>query len=168
MIRVERGVDAFGRGRLGDEREGAARQRVLAVLVERDDLHRDVAGQRVLLELAQHRPAQHVGQEHVERDRGRLELLGELERVGAAHRDQHLEALVAREVHDDAGVVRIVLDDQQDGVAGLRCRADRRGSARPARSATATAAAPPAGQRRPASPALGRAAAVGPTYFSGR
>ena len=33
--------------------------------------------------------------------------------------DQHLEALVAGEVEDDARVVRIVLDDQQDGVAGL-------------------------------------------------
>ncbi len=77
----QRRVDAFGRRRLGDEREGAARQRVLAVLVERDDLHRDVPRQRILLELAQHRPAQHVGQEHVERDRGRLELLGKIERV---------------------------------------------------------------------------------------
>ncbi len=62
------------------------RQRVLAVLVERDDLHRNVPGQRVLLELAEHRPAQHVRQEHVERDRGRLELLGKIERVGAARR----------------------------------------------------------------------------------
>ena len=44
----QRRVHAFGGRRLGDEREGAARQRVLAILVERDDLHRDVARQRVL------------------------------------------------------------------------------------------------------------------------
>ena len=119
LMRVERGLDALGRGRLGDERERAARQPVLAVLVERDDLHRNVPRQRVLLELAEHGPAQHVGQEHVERHRGRLELLGEVERIGAAHRDQHLEALVAGEVHDDARIVRIVLDDQQDAVARL-------------------------------------------------
>ena len=62
---------------------------------------------------------EHVGQEHVERHRGRLELLGEVERVGAAHRHQHLEALVAGEIHDHARIMRIVLDDQQDAVAGL-------------------------------------------------
>ena len=36
-----------------------------------------------------------------------------------AHRDQHLEALLARQIHHDAGIMRIVLDDQQDGLAGL-------------------------------------------------
>ena len=163
----ERRVDAFGRGRLGDEREGAARQRVLAVLVERDDLHRDVPRQRVLLELAEHRPAQHVGQEHVERDRGRLELLGQVERIGAAHRDQHLEALVAREVHDDAGVVRIVLDDQQDA-----CRRAAMSSAvvrESARRGRSVAAARPAllRQRCASAPSV-RTRPVGPTYFSGR
>ena len=139
----QRGFDALGGRRLGHEGERAARQRVLAVLVERDDLHRNVPGQRILLELAQHRPAQHVGQEHVERHRGRLELLGEVERIGAAHRDQHLEALVAGEVHDHARIVRIVLDDQQDGDRRARSRAGRRGSARSAarRAATASAAA---------------------------
>src|SRR6476659_6119429 len=37
----------------------------------------------------------------------------------SAPRAQHLEALVACEVEDDARVMRIVLDNQQDGVAGL-------------------------------------------------
>ena len=92
---------------------------MLAVLVERDDLHRDVPRQRIVLELAQHGPAEHVRQEHVERDRGRLVLLGELERLGAARGDQHLEALVAGEIDQDARIMRIVLDDQQDGVAGF-------------------------------------------------
>ena len=125
LIRDSAALDALGRRRLGDEGERAARQAVLAVLVERDDLHRDVPRQRVLLELAEHGPAEHVGQEHVERDRRRLVLLGEVERIGAAHRDQHLEALVAREVDHDARIVRIVLDDQQHGVAGLRSSAGR-------------------------------------------
>ena len=44
----------------------------------------------------------------------------ERQRVGAAHGDQHLEARVVGEVDQDARVVRIVLDDQQHGVAGLR------------------------------------------------
>ena len=151
-MRDKRGFDALRGRRLGDERESAAREAVLAVLVERDDLHRDVPGQRVLLELAQHGPAQHVGQEDVERDRGRLVLLGELERVGAAHRHQHLEALVAREIDQHARIVRIVLDDQQDRVARLRSRAGRPGSARRAAPAAAIAQARAAA----ATPAAGR------------
>ncbi len=115
----QRLVDALARRRLVDEGEGAARETVLAVFVERDDLHRNVPGQRILLELAEHVPAQHVGQEHVERNRGRLILFGEIERIVAAHRQQRLEALVARQIDQDAGIVRIVLDDEQDGVAGL-------------------------------------------------
>ena len=158
--------DAFARRRLGDEGEGAARQPVLAVLVERDDLHRDMPGQRVLLELAEHVPAQHVGQEHVERHRGRLILLGEIERVVAAHRQQRLEALVAREIDQDARIVRIVLDDQQDGVARLDLHAGRPGSAR--RRARRHDAARQAGVAGAAAAAAARIGAVGPTYLSGR
>ena len=42
----------------------------------------------------------------------------QVQRVLAARRDQHLEAFVMREIHQDARIVRIVLDDQQHGVAG--------------------------------------------------
>ena len=42
------------------------------------------------------------------------------QRVGAAHRDQHLEAVVVREIDQDARVMRIVLDDQQHGIALAR------------------------------------------------
>ena len=81
----------FGGRRLVDERERAARQPVLAILVQRDDLDRDVPRVGVLLQLAQHRPAEHVGQEHVERHGHRLELPRQRQRLGAAHRHQHLE-----------------------------------------------------------------------------
>jgi hypothetical protein len=69
--------------------------------------------------LAQHRPSEHVGQEHVERDRGRLVLLGKVYRVGASDRDQHLEAVVAREIDHHPRIMRIVFHDQQDIVPGL-------------------------------------------------
>ena len=165
-MRVERVRNALARRRLGHEREGAARKAVLAVLVERDDLHRDVPRERILLELAEHGPAQHVGQEHVERDRGRLILLGEIERIVAAHGHQHLEALVARQVDQDARVVRIVLDDQQDRVAGLDVERGRRGSARSVRSAGKMQA----GELRRGAVAAAAAwiGALGPTYLSGR
>ena len=115
----ERGLDALGRRGLGDKGERSARQGVLAIFVKRDDLNRNMPGQRVLLELAQHRPAQHVRQEHIERNRARLELLGKFERVGAARGHQDLEPLVAGEIHDDARVMRIVLDNEKDGIARL-------------------------------------------------
>ena len=91
----------------------------MPVFIERDDLHRDVASQRVLLELTEHAPAQHVWQEDVERDSARLVLLGEFKRIGAAHSHEHLEVLVARKIDQDARIVGIVLDDQQDGIARL-------------------------------------------------
>ena len=36
---------------------------------------------------------------------------------GSRHRDQDLESLVAREIAEDASIMRIVFNDQQDGVA---------------------------------------------------
>ena len=138
---------------------------MLAVFVQRDDLDRNVPRQRIVLELAQHGPAEHVGQEHVERYRGRLELLGKIQRFRAACRDQNLEALVAGEIDQHPRIMRVVFDDQQNGVAGFEIqpvvrqllddpllRRDRQ-------------------RRRRA--VLGRArwtrgATVGPEYFSGR
>ncbi len=115
----QRRAHAFGRGRLVDKGKRAARQRVLAVLVERDDLDRDVPGQRVVLELAEHGPAQHVGQEDIERDRSRLELLGEIQRLRAARGNQDLEALVAGEIDQHPGIMRVVFNDQKNGVSRL-------------------------------------------------
>ena len=119
----QRRADALGRRRLVDEGERTARQRMLTVFVERDDLHRNVPRQRIVLELAQHGPAQHVRQEHVERNRRRLELLGEFERLGAAAGDQHLEALVAGQIDQHPRITRIVFDDQEDAISRFEVEA---------------------------------------------
>lgn len=111
-------AEAFRGRRLAHEGEGAAGQPMLTILVEADDLDRNMPRLRILLELAQHRPAEHVGQEDVERDRRRPVVLRECERIAAAHRHQNLESIVAGEIHQDAGVMRIVLDDEQHRVAG--------------------------------------------------
>ena len=111
--------NAVTRRRLGHKREGAARQTMLAIFVERHDLNGNVPGERVLFELAQHSPAQHVGQEHVERNGGWLVLFGQAERLVAAHRQQCLEALVAGQVDQNTRVVRIVLDNKENAVAGV-------------------------------------------------
>ena len=68
----QRRVQSLRRGGFCDEGERAAGQAVVPVLVQREHLHRNVAGCRILLQLVQDRPAQHVGQEHVQRDRGRM------------------------------------------------------------------------------------------------
>ena len=74
---VERRFQAFGGGLLDEVGEGAVREAVLALFFQGDDLHRDVARGRVELELIEHRPAEHVGQENIERDGGGTELPGE-------------------------------------------------------------------------------------------
>ena len=97
-------------------------------------------------------PAEHVGQENVERDRGRAVVAREHQRVRAAHSDEDLETLIVGEVGHHARVVRIVLDDQQDRIVGFdpvpvvgqlirgrlcepRRRADARRRPRPPRTA---------------------------------
>ena len=72
--------------------EGPPREAMLTIFVERDDLNRNMARQRILLKLTENGPAEHVGQKDVERDRGRLKLLGEHQRIGAAHGHDRLEA----------------------------------------------------------------------------
>ena len=69
---------------------------MLAIFVQGNDLHRNMTRERILLELIEDGPAEHVGQEYVERHRIRLELLRQIERVRPARRDQDLKALVAR------------------------------------------------------------------------
>ena len=86
----------------------------------------------------------------------------EIERVVAAHGEQHLESLVAGEIEHDARVMRIVLDDEQHAIAGLDFQPvvgnllDRRAPPTYARGVgTALAAA-------------GRGAVADPTYLIGR
>ena len=162
---VERRFDAVGRQRLVEIRERAALEPVLALLLDRADLHRDVARRRVLLQLREHRPAEHVGQEDVERHRGRLVLARERERFGAAHRDEPLEAVVAREREQRARVVRIVLRDEQHGVARLEVLAVVRDLLDARRRQHDRLEA--LGDRRSAAPRSSLPEA-GPTYLTGR
>ncbi len=71
---IERGLERVGSRRFDEVRERAVCQSVLTLFLERENLHRDMARRGIELELIQHGPTQHVGQEDVEGDRGRLEL----------------------------------------------------------------------------------------------
>ena len=114
---VEGGLQAVG-GRLLDEiGERTVREAVLPLLFQGDDLDRYVTRDGIELELIEHRPAEHVGQEDIERDGGGLVLTGERKRRRSAGTDDALETLVPRQTEQDARVVHVVLDDQEDGVA---------------------------------------------------
>jgi hypothetical protein len=91
---------------------------MLAVFVKRDDLHGNVASERVLLDLTQHIPSQHIWEEDVERNRGRLVLLGKLDGILAARCGHDLEAFFMRKIDHDPHVVGIIFHDQEQGLAG--------------------------------------------------
>ena len=63
--------------------ECAARQTVLAVFIEREDLHGNVARVGILLQVIQDCPAQHVGQEDVERNGRRVKFTRQCQGLGA-------------------------------------------------------------------------------------
>jgi hypothetical protein len=68
---------------------------VLPLLFERDDLDGNVSCRRVELELVQHGPAEHVGQEDIERNGRRFELPRQCQRMSALAGNDALEAVVA-------------------------------------------------------------------------
>ncbi len=117
---VERRLQPLGGRGLVHEGERAALQAVLALFLDGEDLHRDVTRRGVALQLVEHRPAEHVRQEHVERDRRRAMLAREAQAFHAGLGDDRLELRVAREVEQHLRVVRIVFDDQQHAVLGLQ------------------------------------------------
>ena len=154
---VEGGLEPLGGERLVEVRERAALEAVLPLLLDGDDLHRDVPRRGVLLELARapSSPACRAG-----RCRARSRWAGACGASSSASaprmRDQTLEAALAREPQEHARVVRVVLDDQQHLVAGLAGPRDR-----PAPPRRAARAARPAGTAARAS-ARGRAPAALP------
>ena len=95
------------------------RQAVLALLLDRQHLHGNVTRGGVELEVVQHRPPQHVGEEHVERDGRRTVFAGQRQRLHPARGHQTFEPLAARDPEEDARVVRIVFHDEQRGVPRL-------------------------------------------------
>src|SRR5690606_28444957 len=91
---------------------------VRTVVVERHDLNRDVARQRIVLELTEHGPAENVRQMDIEGNGCRVIFRGKRQRLGAALADNALEADLVRRIEKNAGVARIILNDKQDLVSG--------------------------------------------------
>src|ERR1700679_2924281 len=91
----DRGCQAFGRGRLGDKCESPMRQTVVPVFVQGKHLNRYVAGSWILLQMIQHRPAEHIGQRHIERYSCGMKLLRQRQPVGATKSNEYLESIVS-------------------------------------------------------------------------
>ena len=111
---------SFGARRLGDEGKCSSRQAMMPVFIERQHLHRNVARSRVLFQVIENGPAQHVGQEDVERNRSGMEFARQCERFRAAQCDQNLESLIAREIAQHPRIVRIVFDNEQHSIVRLQ------------------------------------------------
>ena len=105
--------------RLGHDAQGPVVQRPVVRVLGRDDADRDVPGGDVVLEPLDHAPAVDVGQADVEGDGVGLVLAGHRQRGGAERRDQPLEALLARGLEQELGERQVVLDDQEQRIAGL-------------------------------------------------
>src|SRR6266540_1640534 len=115
----ERLLEPLLRDGLLEERDRAGAERVLAAVPGRDDVHRDVACLRMLLQPLQDGPAVQDRQFHVQDDRVGLVLVGEGEARIAAQRDDPFEAALARDVELGARQLGVVLDDQDDAVTLL-------------------------------------------------
>ena len=92
----------------------------MPVLIQRQHLHRNVPGGRILFQMIEDGPAQHVGQEHIQRNRRGMELARQGERFRAAQRDQHFESFIPRQIAKHTRIVRIVFHDQQHRVVWLQ------------------------------------------------
>ena len=78
---IERVFEIFRRGRFHQIRKRSVRESVLALLFDRQHLNRDMPGCRIQLQIVEDRPAEHVRQEHVQRDRRWLIFLARLSAV---------------------------------------------------------------------------------------
>ena len=93
---------------------------MMAVFIQRQHLNRNVARARILLEVIEDRPTQHVRQENVQRNCRRMEFVSQRQRFRSACRDENLESAIVRQIAKQRGKVRIVFDDQQNGIVGLK------------------------------------------------
>src|SRR5262249_62288768 len=92
---------------------------MLTIVVHGQQLHRNMACCGILLEMVENRPAQHIREENVERDGGRLIFASESHAIGAATCHEHFKALAVCQVSQDASIGQVSLHNEQTGDLGL-------------------------------------------------
>jgi hypothetical protein len=110
-------VERLLRHRLLHLGERSRAQSAAGLILGGDDVHRDVAGDAVVLETVEHRPPFHVGQGDVERDGVGTVTLRQVDGRLAARRGDGFEALVAGHVDEDAREIHVVFHDEHRAVA---------------------------------------------------
>src|SRR5262249_14459672 len=111
------GLLQFIRGcRLDQVIEGTVPQSLHALVFNADDLHRNMAGGGILLQVIQDSPSQHVRQEDIQHDRQWIELAGQRTRVTPVGGDHAFKSLAAHHVQQDLTEMGIVLDNQHNRI----------------------------------------------------
>jgi hypothetical protein len=98
--------------------ERAVPQALHALVFHADDLHWDVAGGRVLLQMIQHGPTEHVRQKNIQHDRQWIELAGQRPSVSAVGGDHAFESFVSDHVQQDPAEMGIVLYYENNRITG--------------------------------------------------
>src|SRR6266702_45910 len=90
---------------------------MIPVFIQRQHLNWDVSGTWILFQMIKNRPAQHVRQEHVQRNGGGMEFSSQAEGYRSLRRIEGLEGLVMREVRKEPSIMHVIFNDQQDSIA---------------------------------------------------
>ena len=93
------------------------RKAMLALFLNRQHLDWNMPRRRIELQVAEDGPAQHVRKKHIERDGRRQILPCQRQRRLTPVGDDAFEAFIPRKTEKNAGVMRIVVNDQQGAVA---------------------------------------------------
>ena len=88
------------------------------ILIHRDDVYRNVAGRRIVLQPAQNQPAGHIGQPDIQRNRGGPQFASQVQPFIAARGDDAFKATLATQLDQKRDESHIVLDEEEDLVAG--------------------------------------------------
>src|SRR3984885_5534262 len=107
----DRGIKTLGGDRLGNKGEGTPRQPMGLVFIEGQHLYRNVACSRVLFQVIENGPAQHVGEKYIQGHGGGVKFAGQRESFRAPGSEQDLEALLPGEIAQNSSVMRVVFDD---------------------------------------------------------
>ena len=104
--------------RLGQKSERALLERILWLLLRRDDKDWNVARRQIGFEAVEDLPAIHIRQTEIERDRRWRKLAHQLERRLPSRRRHRLEAILPRDIEQPLREIAVVLDDEHRFLPG--------------------------------------------------